>query len=343
VLLVYFVLLLAAAAGGVVSGFVAVDQVARLAATLPDLVPQAIARGQALFEEWSARVFTIGPYSFEVGSLIQWVDLNALAEQANALIQPTFSRGGYLVAQVAQTTLSTLTISFLVFTLSIYLSRDAPKIGRVISDLAHQPGYRQDADRLMRDIVAIWDAYLRGQVTLGLVMATVVSIVLGILGVNNALALGLLSGILEFLPVIGPLIGIGAAVLVAIFQDVNRLGLTPMNYALVVLAAMIIIQQLENGLLVPRIVGDALDLHPLVVMVSVIMGASLAGILGAVLAAPVVASIKLLGAYAWRKMWDLPPFPEPAPPPEPALGNAGNGGLWMRLSTWLAKFAPKRR
>jgi len=75
------------------------------------------------------------------------------------------------------------------------------------------------------------------------------------------------------------------------------------------------LQQLENNLLVPRIVGGALDLHPLIVMFSVLMGTSLAGILGAVLAAPVVASLKLLGAYAWRKMLDLPPFPEPVVQP----------------------------
>ncbi|MCA9999884.1 MAG: AI-2E family transporter, partial [Anaerolineales bacterium] len=63
--------------------------------------------------------------------------------------------------------------------------------------------------------------------------------------------------------------------------------------------------------LVPRIVGEALDLHPLLVIVGVFMGASLAGIVGAILAAPVLASIKLIGVYAWRKLFDLHPFPEP--------------------------------
>jgi hypothetical protein len=101
---------------------------------------------------------------------------------------------------------------------------------------------------------------------------------------------------------------------------------------------MIIIQQVENSFLVPRIVGDALDLHPLVVMISVVMGASLAGILGAVLAAPVAASLKLFGAYAWRKMLDLPPFPKPEPPPKPKRGMSGLAGQW-RL--WRMKTAGK--
>ena len=86
--------------------------------------------------------------------------------------------------------------------------------------------------------------------------------------------------------------------------------MTPLQFALAVTVAMVVIQQIENTLLVPRIVGGALNLHPLLVLVSVIMGASLAGLLGAVLAAPVVASIRILGNYAWHKMLDLPPFPD---------------------------------
>ncbi len=80
---------------------------------------------------------------------------------------------------------------------------------------------------------------------------------------------------------------------------------------------MILIQQIENALLVPRIVGGALNLHPFIVIVGVFMGASLAGVLGAVLAAPIIASLKVLGGYTWRKLFDLPPFPD-MPPPEVA-------------------------
>jgi predicted PurR-regulated permease PerM len=72
---------------------------------------------------------------------------------------------------------------------------------------------------------------------------------------------------------------------------------------------MIIIQQIENNLLVPRIVGGALDLHPLIIIVGVFIGGAMAGLIGAILAAPLLATAKLLGKYAWRKMFDLPPFP----------------------------------
>jgi len=88
----------------------------------------------------------------------------------------------------------------------------------------------------------------------------------------------------------------------------------------------------ENNVLVPRIVGRALDLHPLVIIIGVFMGASLLGLIGAILAAPILATIKLLGTYAWRKMFDLPPFPEP----EHEYSTPGSG-LLSRPWRWLRR------
>jgi predicted PurR-regulated permease PerM len=176
---------------------------------------------------------------------------------------------------------------------------------------------------------------------LAIVVGIVVSISLTILGLNNALALGILSGLLEFLPIVGPAIGAIAAVLVALFQPGNYFGLSPVIYGLIVLAIMLLIQQLENSILVPRIVGGALDLHPVVIMIAVAMGASLAGILGAILAAPVTASVKLLGAYSWRKMLDLPPFSESESTPSQHSRefSPSRTGIVARLQGWFASVA----
>jgi predicted PurR-regulated permease PerM len=158
-----------------------------------------------------------------------------------------------------------------------------------------------------------------------LVIFLVVWLGLTILGVQNALALGLLAGLLEFIPTIGPFVSAIVSITVAFFQPANYLGVDGWQYALFVLAFMFLVQQLENTILVPRIMGQALDLHALVVIVGVYMGGSLAGILGAVLAAPVIASLKLLGIYAWRKMFDLYPFPQPEkiPPHKPGWREQG--------------------
>ena len=308
VLLIYLILLLIVGGGMVAVGFLAVDQANQLAQVLPELWPRALKTTQDVVQSWMGSAILIGPYKIEIRPLFELFDLSSLMQQAVGLIQSTFSLSGIFVAQFAQATISALGLFFLAIVLSIYIARDMPRFTELVSELAQQPGYRADAERIMADFARIWDAYLRGQVILGLVIGVVVSVALLILGVSNALGLGVLSGIMEFLPVVGPIIGAGAAVLVALFQDSNRFGLDPLYFGLLVLGVMFLIQQVENNLLVPRIVGSALNLHPLEVMISVLMGASLAGILGAILAAPVLATIKLLGAYAWRKMLDLPPF-----------------------------------
>ncbi|MCB0104418.1 MAG: AI-2E family transporter [Caldilineaceae bacterium] len=320
VLIVYALLLLIAVGGGIALGYVAFEQASRLIQLLPDNMEEAAQIIQEQLSVLSQRTVTVGTYTVGLTNLPPGVTLQSLVQQVVDLLRPIFSGSGTFAAQIAQATISGISIGFLVLVLSVYIAKDTPKIWSSLSDLATQPGYRQDADRLMADFSRIWDAYLRGQVILALVIGIIVSLMLSLLGVSNALGLGALSGVLEFLPIAGPFIGTSAAVLVAFFQSDTIWGLQSWQYALMIALLMGLIQGLENNILVPRIVGDALDLHPLLVMISVLMGASLAGILGAVLAAPVVASIKLAGSYAWRKMLDLPPFPEPEqntalPPP----------------------------
>ncbi len=328
VLLIYSLLLLIAIGGGVALGFVAFDQASVLMNLLPDNLEDAAQIIQDEFSVLSERTFAVGPYDIGLTNLPSGLSLQNLTQQAINLLRPIFSSGGTLAAQVAQATINGISVGFLVLVLSIYIAKDTPKIWETISDLATQPGYRQDANRLMAEFSRIWDAYLRGQVILALVIGIIVSIMLSLLGVTSALGLGALSGVLEFLPIVGPFVGTSAAVLVAFFQSDTIWGLESWQYALLIAALMGLIQGLENNILVPRIVGDALDLHPLLVMISVLMGASLAGILGAVLAAPVVATLKLLGAYAWRKMLDLPPFPEPLPVAQP---RAAPMPFWQKL------------
>ncbi len=313
-------------------GVTTFQQVVTVSKNLPGWFDQAVELLRALPERLPES-FAIGPLVLERDAIVpQLPGWDQLAAQLFGLVRPIFSQGGSIAANFVSATVSVLGLIFLVFVVSIYIANDIPRIGRGISDFAHDADYREDADRLMGDVSRVWGAYLRGQVLLGLIIFFVVSIVLAILGVDNALGLGLLSGTMEFLPVIGPLLGAGAAVVVAVTQETTSFGLGSVEFALVVLIAMVLIQQVENNLLVPRIVGDALDLHPLLVMVSVIMGASLAGLLGAVLAAPVVASIKILGSYAWRKMLDLPPFPAESAPPE---ATSQPSSLWQRLrSLW---------
>jgi predicted PurR-regulated permease PerM len=303
--IVYVVFLLLLAGAMTALGFAVVGQVVSFINDLPNLVNQII----DLLRDWLPapdREIVLGPFSFTIDTL----DWTTIRDQMLGWVEPVLTRSGQYAGQLATTTIRVISTILFVWVISIYIALEIPRLRGYVAAVAQPGGYRFDAERLMTQFGRIWSAYLRGQIFLGLVIGVIVSITLAILGVQNALALGLLSGLLEFIPIVGPIIGAVAATIVALFQPAHFAGLSPFWHAAVVLGAMIVIQQLENNLLVPRIVGNALDLHPLLVMVAVFMGSSIAGILGAVLAAPVVASLKLVGVYAWRKMFDLPPFPD---------------------------------
>jgi predicted PurR-regulated permease PerM len=235
------------------------------------------------------------------------------------LLQPAFSQSASIVTQLATSTVRTVANVILLFVVSIYLAVDQPNFGNYMLRFTEPMGYRRDAEFLLADLRASWAAYLRGQVILGLVIFVVVWIGLTLLGVQNAVVLAMIAGLLEFIPNVGPIVSTAIAMLVAFFQPSNYLGLPSWAFVLAILGFMILVQQVENHLLVPRIVGGALNLKPVLVIVGVFVGASLAGVLGAILAAPILASLKILGQYAWHKLFDQPPFPETETPPEPAV------------------------
>ena len=334
VLTVYLTLAVLVIATFSLVGVTTFQQALDLSRRLPGWFEEGLAQFQLLQEQLPESIVVAGMTVPVAGLVPQLPGWNELFSQVFDLLQPLLGRSGSLAASVVTGTVAVLGQILLIFIISIYIAVDIPRIGNMIANIAHKPGFRRDAERLTSSVSQVWAAYMRGQAVLAIIIFVLVSVVLGALGVDNALGLGLLSGALEFLPVIGPLAGAGAAIFVAFFQSDPSFGLTPLQFAIAVAVAMIVIQQIENTLLVPRIVGKALNLHPLLVMVSVIMGASLAGLLGAILAAPVVASIRILGEYAWHKMLDLPPFPdeedgqadpmnnsvptsEKRPPPEP--------------------------
>ena len=312
VIAVVYIVLAAALIGGFFAlGVASYQQAANLIEQTPALIENVAASIAALVNR--TEPITIGPLSLDP-SVVAW---DRLPEQLLGLVEPLLSQSGGVVSRFATSTVRTVFNLLFIFVLSIYLATDLPRFGGYVKSFAQQPGYREDAERLMPQLRHVWSAYLRGQIILSLVIFLTVWIGLTLLGVQNSLALGLLAGFLEFLPNLGPVISAGVTVLVAFFQPGNYFGLESWQYALVVLGLMIVIQQLENHLLVPRIVGGALDLHPIIVIVGLFMGASLAGILGAILAAPIIASLKLFGHYAWRKLFDLPPFPDEEPIDDP--------------------------
>ena len=223
-----------------------------------------------------------------------------------------------LISPIASRTMSVLfeaitSLAWLVFVLviSFYMLKDQPAITRYLHHLIPLR-YRTDVHMLGAEINSIWNTFFRGQLILSIVVGLTVGILTAAVGLRNAVALGALAGMLEVLPNIGPTIAAIPAILIALLQGSTYVPLPSFWFALLVTGLYILIQQVENNYLVPRIIGRSLNLHPLVVIVAVVAGANLAGVLGALLAAPTLASLRVLVGYTYRKLLDEPPFPVPA-------------------------------
>ena len=196
-----------------------------------------------------------------------------------------------------------------VLIVSFYLLKDADKLISSFEGLLPTE-YREEVRQLVEEINAIWSSFFRSQLVLCGVVGALVGVLLAAVGVRNALILGILAGVLEIIPNIGPTIAAVPAVLIAYFQGSNHLPLSNGWFALLVIGIYVLIQQLENNFLVPRIIGRSLNLHPLVVIIGVIAGASLAGILGMFVAAPFLATLRVIGRYIYNKLLDQEPFGE---------------------------------
>lgn len=301
--LILYILLLAIFAGATTGiGLAASDQIAGVVDDLVDLaneLPQQLA-------ELSQQVIVLGPWEFDLSR----INLNPIIEQLTTTIQPLLLETGSLLATIATAAASALGVLLLVMVIGFYLLLDFEKIRSYFMEMVPD-SYEEDIDRLLDRTNQVWQAFLRGQFILGVVVGAIVAVVLMILGVRFALGLGIIAGLMEFVPIFGPVISGIIAGLVALFQEGNWLELSPLIYTLVVLGAFIIIQQVENNILVPRIIGQSLQLNPLVVLLAALAGGSLAGVLGVLLAAPSVATLRLWLGYFYSKIVGLGKVPEP--------------------------------
>ena len=112
----------------------------------------------------------------------------------------------------------------------------------------------------------------------------------------------------RFVPYAGPVVAWTSYGLVSLFQGTTIFGLESFPYALLVVGLAWITDVILDNFVVPRLMGDALKVHPAAVMVAVIISASLFGIIGVLLAAPVLATTKLIGQYIFNKMFDFDPW-----------------------------------
>jgi len=181
----------------------------------------------------------------------------------------------------------------IIFVMTFYLTIQRDPIKKILTTLLPEAMWSRSLEvaEKMKEKMGLW---IRGQLLLSLIMGTLVFCGLKILGIKYALVLGLLIAILEFLPYIGPILASLPAMLIA-FSERGLVGF------FTVMIMYFVIQQFENHLIVPKVMQKAVGLNPIVSIVSVLSGAKLAGVLGALVAIPVATALSVLLQHVLAK------------------------------------------
>ncbi len=298
-------------------------------------VQTIIADLPGLLESLSGQVFHFGPFVLDMRT----IELQAITQQVLSFVQPVLGRTGNIVGTIASGAVQIFGWTFFVLLVSYFVMSESNGLrGDLIKiDL---PGYSEDFHKLGDELSRIWNAFLRGQIFIFLLTFVIYVILLSILGVKYALGLALMAGLAKFLPYIGPAITWVVMALVTFFQASKPFNFEarPLIYMLIVVAISLIVDQIIDSLITPRILARTLKVHPAAVLVTALIAANLLGILGVVIAAPSLASLTLLGRYTVRKMFDQDPFPA-----SEFVAQLPVGREWMAPLKHLRQLLPKNR
>ena len=274
--------------------------------------------------------FQIGPFVFGLGNL----DLTYLVNQLLGVIQPLLSQAGTLVGSFASSAAITIGLGLFVILISFFILSETEGIPSQLINI-QIPGYQKDLKRMGEELGRIWNSFLRGQLIIIGLTILVYTVLLGILGVRFFYGLAILAGLARFVPYVGPAVAWTVYGLVSLFQGQTLFGLPPFWYAILVIACAWVTDVIMDNLVVPRVLSDVLRVHPAAVMVAALIAASWLGIIGVMLAAPVLATLKLFSTYATRKMFDMDPWEgiKAAPPPRttPQLDLSALSGFVQRI------------
>lgn len=207
-------------------------------------------------------------------------------EQANELTRRAQETGTDVASKsgsILATIFGTVSTIFFVLFVTLYFLLGGKQLADGV--IAVFPKTRQRMVRkLMTDYDRIISSFVRGHLLLSVIIGTVVSLFATIIGLPYAVLIGVFAGITSLVPVIGALLGVAAPILVAAFVHPILIPFIMLFY--------FILNEISDKLLYPRIVGKALELHPLLVLFAVLIGVKLAGIAGALLATPLLGITK---------------------------------------------------
>jgi len=298
IIIVYLMVILFIA--GVIAFLIPVlsDQIQNFEYRMPSLISQA----GNLLRGWLDQYQSAFPIDVELPIDLEKVISENLTRLSTELGQ-TVQEGVKQTITVITTTISFVLGIVLIPIWLFYVLLDEYKARRSILGMIPRAN-RPDARNICLIVDNVLGSYLRGQLLLGASIGIMSMVALVIVGVEPALLLSIIAGLMELLPWIGPIIALAMAGFVALIQ-------APIK-ALWTVVAFLIIQQLESNILAPQIAGNAVRLHPALVMFVIIIGNEIAGIWGMLLIVPLTAVSRDVIRYLLLRFADVEVSPDEA-------------------------------
>jgi len=195
-----------------------------------------------------------------------------------------------------------------------YLMTDWDRLRTNLINLAPR-SERDDLNRLYHEIRTVWLGYLRGQIRLMFILAIMYSIAWFAIGLPGALALGVLAGVLNLLPEVGPFAVALLATIIAFIEGSTYIPVSNFWFAIITLGLYLLLNNFKTIWLQPRILGQSVFLHEGVVFVAIIAAIVLQGVLGVLIIVPLLATFVVLGRYIRRRLLGIHPFEDEEPVP----------------------------
>ena len=265
-----------------------VPVVTRQVTAVVDHFPDYLADGQAAVRRLGARFGQEPNFRLDAEQVRDWL---AAGENRQAVTR--YMTG---LRSVTNSLISGLIIIVLGPVMAFYLLVDLPRLKRGSMALV-PPGRREEITRLMDRIGQAVGGFFRGQLLVALFVGVASSIGLWAIGLPFWLLVGMVAGVFNLVPLVGPFIGGGLAVVIAL---IGGQPLKALWAALILLA----VQQIDNQLISPNVMGRTVQLHPVVVMLALLVGASFAGLFGMLVIVPLVAVAKIVFLFMWSKYVD---------------------------------------
>ena len=297
--LMFVIVLVALLGTATLSGIAVVDQVSSLVKFLQVQIENL----PTYIDNLTKTPINLGFYTLDFSTL----DLPSIVDQLLGAVQPLLTNLGNLVTSFA--TGAATTVGYVFFTVLVayfILSESGGVRGQLIN--LDVPGYTDDLARMRTELSRIWNAFLRGQLIIVTITVLIYTPILGALHVNYYFGLALLAGFARFVPYVGTWVAWITYALVTYFQGYTIFGLEPIFYSILILGIAMVLDFFLDNFVVPSLMGNALNIHPAAVMVAALVFAGLFGLVGVLLAAPVMATLKLVLNYVFKKLLDQDPW-----------------------------------